>query len=90
MLPLDNMPRYQCHKRVSAVKIKRISYEWVMKSFSTRYFIEPEEQECGPFEISTAYVDKHHPIIGGYYVVYDDGYESYSPPAPFEEGYTRI
>jgi len=27
---------------------------------------------------------------GGYYVVYKDGYESFSPAEAFEEGYTLI
>lgn len=26
----------------------------------------------------------------GYYVVYDDGYKSWSPAKAFEEGYTKI
>ena len=28
--------------------------------------------------------------VGGYYVRYEDGYESWSPAQAFEEGYTRI
>jgi len=28
--------------------------------------------------------------VGGYYVRYEDGYESWSPAKAFEEGYTRI
>ena len=28
--------------------------------------------------------------VGGYYVCYEDGYESWSPAKAFEEGYTRI
>lgn len=33
---------------------------------------------------------KHKPVAGGYFVVYEDGYESFSPAKAFEEGYTRI
>ena len=33
---------------------------------------------------------KHDPQAGGYYVVYADGYQSFSPAQAFEEGYTRI
>ena len=29
-------------------------------------------------------------LLGGYLVVYDDGYVSWSPAKAFEEGYTRI
>ena len=35
-------------------------------------------------------MDRHKPKAGGYYVVYDDGYKSYSPAKAFEEGYVRI
>lgn len=28
--------------------------------------------------------------VGGYYVVYEDGYESWSPAEAFEKGYTLI
>ena len=30
------------------------------------------------------------PRVGGYYVVYADGYKSFSPATAFEEGYTKI
>ncbi len=36
------------------------------------------------------YMRKHQPKIGGYFVVYKDGYKSFSPAEAFEEGYTRI
>jgi hypothetical protein len=43
-----------------------------------------------PIEVDAAYVMKHDPQPGGYYVVYKDGYKSFSPAEAFEEGYTRI
>ena len=36
------------------------------------------------------YVEKHAPRVGGYFVRYDDGYESFSPAAAFEGGYTSV
>lgn len=36
------------------------------------------------------YMQKHQPRAGGYFVVYKDGYESWSPAEAFEEGYTRV
>lgn len=33
---------------------------------------------------------KHKPQVGGYYVVYADGYQSFSPAKAFEEGNTLI
>ena len=36
------------------------------------------------------YVKKHNPQAGGYYVVYEDGYKSWSPAEAFESGYTKM
>jgi hypothetical protein len=33
---------------------------------------------------------KHKPQVGGYYVLYKDGYASFSPASAFEEGYDLI
>lgn len=33
---------------------------------------------------------KHQPHVGGFYVVYEDGYMSFSPAKAFEEGYTLM
>ena len=35
------------------------------------------------------YMTKHAPQVGGYYVLYEDGYASFSPAQPFEAGYVR-
>jgi len=74
------MPRYRCHKEVWALKIKKI--EGVI--------ITPADNGYGKFEVDDAYLLKHKPKAGGYYVVYKDGYKSFSPSEAFEEGYTRI
>ena len=78
------MPRYRSHKEVWALKIADIQHD---HEGST---ITPTNKEYAPFRVDTAYVDKHRPRIGGYYVVYADGYKSWSPPEAFEEGYTLI
>lgn len=52
--------------------------------------ITPAEEGFAPFKVDNAYFMKHRPQVGGYYVVYDDGYKSFSPAKAFEEGYTRI
>ena len=50
----------------------------------------PEEDGFGPFRVGYSYMQKHKPQVGGYYVVYEDGYESYSPAGAFEAGYTLV
>lgn len=52
--------------------------------------ITPEEGGYAAFPVSRKYVIKHNPQVGGYYVVYSDGYKSWSPSQAFEEGYTRV
>lgn len=52
--------------------------------------ITPADEGYAPFGVSEEYVTKHNPQSGGYFVVYEDGYKSFSPAKAFEEGYTRI
>lgn len=52
--------------------------------------IQPEDASYGEFPVPHVYIDKHKPSVGGYYVVYADGYTSFSPADAFENGYTRI
>jgi hypothetical protein len=88
------MPQYRCHKKVWALKIQDIEHkpnpDTTGKSGSASYgaIIHPEDASYAPFEVSAEYVMKHKPQPGGYYVVYEDGYKSYSPAEPFESGYT--
>ena len=89
------MPRYQCHKKVCALKIKAIDLDigprdgWQQKA-RAEATITPEEEGYAQFKVDALYLRKHQPQAGGYYVVYDDGYKSYSPAEAFESGYTLI
>lgn len=74
------MPKYKCHKEVYALKIIGISVGGELA------FGFPFAPKLMPRE----WLDKHNPAVGGYYVVYQDGYESYSPAEAFESGYTLI
>lgn len=79
------MPRYLSHKTVWALKIKAVSH---LSCGSAILFFEEEPYAARMFPAS--YVTKHDPKPGGYLVVYDDGYLSWSPAEAFEAGYTRI
>jgi len=88
------MPKYQCHKKVWAPKIKDIQMAPVghepVHPMGDWYLI-PEDEGFAPILVGhDDYYVKHHPQVGGYYVVYEDGYKSYSPAKAFESGYTRI
>lgn len=85
------LPRYQSHKVVQAMKIKDIHDPTLPneESDGSRLLI-PDDSTYAPIKVDHQYMHKHRPRIGGYYVVYADGYQSYSPAEAFESGYTRI
>lgn len=85
------LPRYKCHKEVWALKIANVIDPTLPgnESDGSRVLV-PVEQGYAPFRVDHDYVRKHKPQVGGYYVVYKDGYKSFSPAEAFEEGYTRL
>lgn len=89
------MPRYRSHKEVWGLKIKSIVFDSDLARETGREtdgsaIITPEEDGYAPFKVDASYVRKHNPVVGGYYVVYKDGYKSFSPAEAFEEGNTKI
>lgn len=88
-----NYPKYVSHKTVEALKIKSVEFEFPKMDGHPgmgRTTITPEDPAYPPFEVAAGYADKHQPKPGGYYVRYQDGYESFSPDFAFESGYTRV
>ena len=79
-MPAAQMPTYKSHKTVWALKIAAIDGAT----------ITPEDHGFAPFVVDEEYLSKHKPQAGGYYVVYADGYKSWSPAEAFESGYVRI
>ncbi len=93
--PQAEMPRYKCHKEVWALKIKAIAFDIDAAKSEDREtdgsaWITPDEEGYSRFKVDRAYVQKHKPEVGGYYVVYKDGYKSFSPAEAFEDGYALI
>lgn len=76
-----DLPYWKCHKHVHAFKIGRIEG-------CTLY--PYNSGDCEPVTVSGEYILKHPLNQPGYYVRYEDGYESFSPAKAFEDGYTRI
>src|SRR5947209_6231328 len=85
------MPLYNCHKQVFALKIKAIlnPNEGLPDDDGERVvtFSDPG-YEAAAWVLDAEYMGKHKPQAGGYYVVYKDGYKSFSPAQAFEEGYS--
>ncbi len=81
------MPLYRSHKLVRALQITRMERA------------DPLRHDGGailsfeghpPITVTDAWLSAHPTSEGGYYVVYEDGYASFSPKAAFEKGYTRV
>lgn len=79
------MPRYVCHKHVHALQVGGVG----PKDSDGSAYLYPSERGYAPFKVSANYMTTHNPHVGGYYVVYKDGYTSFSPADAFEDGYTR-
>jgi hypothetical protein len=77
------LPRWQCHKIVHAAKIERMNHYREHTSLKLKD-LDPQ------ITVSSEWWRKHTPEVGGYFVCYEDGYESYSPAAAFESGYTLL
>lgn len=76
------MPKYKCHKEVHALEIA-----YVEPLIGGVAMIHPVDSRYAPFKVDADYIKKHNPQDGGYYVVYEGGYASWSPKEAFENGY---
>lgn len=75
-----SMPRYKSSKIIAALEIKAVDGHHL--SFVEAGFADIE----APAEMFLRYT----PVPGDRYMVYPDGYKSFSPKKAFEEGYERI
>ncbi|MES2488553.1 MAG: hypothetical protein V4607_02090 [Pseudomonadota bacterium] len=76
------LPLYQSHKRVHAMKVGRIE--------GCTLFPHDESSGIAPITVSPEYITRNNLNQPGYYVLYEDGYESFSPAQAFEEGYRVV
>jgi hypothetical protein len=88
---LVGLGKYECHKTVHAARILAVkpSGSDQLPCFLT---LAGADMAADQFEreVPAAYLTKHQPEAGGYFVVYEDGYTSYSPKQAFEGGYTLV
>jgi hypothetical protein len=80
------LPKYECHKIVHALKIENI----LRDGDSADGYDLVVEAPFTPIPIDGKWVRERHAYAGGYYVVYEDGYASFSPADVFEAGYKRL
>ncbi len=87
------MKKYRSHKVVEAAKIVRVGDE--------ERAVAPSGERALVLEggssvwVTGDWRNKHSdngavPLVGGYFVRYADGYESWSPAEAFEEGYSDL
>ena len=86
---MAKMPEYKCHKTVWAFMILDMFWEeeWDGGPNHPPVILEGDANKV---TVNQEYMEKHKPHVGGYYVRYKDGYESFSPAEAFESGYTLI
>lgn len=84
---MPDLPRYQSHKVVQAGKIISITPPVAGTEADEPALLDVEGIVV---QVMPEWVAKHSPEVGGYFVRYADGYESYSPAQAFESGYTPL
>jgi hypothetical protein len=78
-MDVSNWPKYESHKTVQAMPITGITPAGVV-------LVGARHEAFFPTEPSMA----TRAEVGGYAVVYNDGFKSVSPKKAFEDGYVRI
>lgn len=87
--PQREMPRYQCHKVVHALRLRTI-----VQVPNDHFRLVPHDPQYADLR-----VDWDDPLAvrlpdvdadPGYLVVYQDGFRSWSPTKAFEEGYSKL
>lgn len=81
------MPKYQSHKQVWALRIAGVE---IHKDGSAT--IAPKDEGYAPFRTRAGWADRFEGSEEdpGVYVVYPDGFTSWSPTEAFDSGYSRI
>ena len=80
---VNELPQYKCHKVVRAGRIHScIGGVLSVQVGNAKAVVE--------FDVGREWVKKHQPERDGYFVVYEDGYQSYSPANVFEAGYRAL
>lgn len=83
------LPLWESHKRVRGAKITGRVFD-PEKDPPHHLVLEVHPGITGSIAVTEEWMSRHKPKLGGYYVVYEDGYTSYSPAGAFEGGYTRV
>jgi hypothetical protein len=81
--PQTEMPRYVSHKKVWALEIDAVGPATPSRSLRFR------DKGYAPINAPAVMFARYVPVPGDFYVVYADGYKSFSPRKAFLDGYKR-
>jgi hypothetical protein len=86
---LSQLPEYQSHKVVKGGVVTAIHSD--TNPLKVNLSVRPGSGiNLITIQTDKTLIDKHKPEIGWYYVLYQDGYQSFSPPDAFVGGYQPI
>lgn len=83
---VERLPKFECHKVVEAAKISIV----MESALSLRHDVAGRGTRGVAVPVTAEWMQRHKPEVGGYFVQYPDGYQSYSPAKSFEDGYTLL
>lgn len=84
------LPVWRSHKIVAAARIRSIERSAAAGMHSRLELVDEGGVLIRAISLPDEYMMKHEPHPGGYFVQYEDGYQSFSPAPAFEGGYTRV
>lgn len=91
MSEVQGLPQWQCHKVVSAFKIVERKRAYSQDVDSSEGFTHKLLGDDGiAVVVGQDYMDRHQPLVGGYFVQYENGHQSFSPAEAFEAGYSSL
>jgi len=80
------MPRYKSHKEVWALELSSVTHR---SDGSGEWDLEFADAGYAPMKAPAEMFARYQPVAGDFYVVYADGYKSFSPRKAFLGGYER-
>lgn len=89
MTDTSNMPLYECHKQVHALEIASVG-NYKNNPEMGRLIRTVNFTDGTSRDLTDDIFRRYLPQPGDFYVVYEDGYESFSPRKAFLDGYKAI
>lgn len=91
----SELPRWKCHKEVMGFKIALVEKVPDPEILGFKVYLTDQDRKYNVL-VTGEYLKRHSrdregaTLVGGYYVRYEDGYESWSPAKAFEDGYSPM